>query len=149
MNDSLGVRSAQRVRNMDGDIEQSIDIHGLAANALLQAFPLQLFHDDERMAVMSFDFMNGADAGVVEHTGGASLALEPFHGLVIAGEILGKKFYCNVAPEPSVFSLVHHSHAAATKFAKNSIVRDRLADHARSARTLAGRFAVHGEAQPL
>ena len=134
---------------MDGDIEQFIDIHRLAPNALLKTLSLQLFHYDEGMAIVIFYFMNGADAGMVEHARRASFALEPLHGFMITGEIVGKKFYCNVAAKPSVFSLVHHSHAAATKFAKNSIVRDRLADHARSTRTLAGCFAVHGEAQPL
>jgi hypothetical protein len=113
---------------------------------LLQALSLQLFHDDEGMAVVIFDFVDGADGGVVKQGRGAGLALEAFHCLAVAGEIVGKKLYGDVAAEASVFRFVDHTHTAAAKLSQNSIVGDRLADHRRAARTLARRFAVHGEA---
>ncbi len=65
MNDSLGVGSGQRVCHLYADIEKVIDVHRLAPDALLQALPLQLFHDDEGMAVVIFDFEDGADGGVI------------------------------------------------------------------------------------
>ena len=146
MNDALGVRSRQRVRNLNTHIEQLVDVHGFAPDTLPQALPLQLFHDDERMAVMILDFVDGADAGVIQQGRGASLALEALHGFAIAGEVVGEKFYGHVAAQPCVFRLIDHAHATAAQFSQNSIVGDRLADHGPDPRTLARHFAIHGEA---
>ena len=101
------------------------------------------------MAVVVFDLVNGADAGMVQQGSGAGLALEALHGLAVAGEIVGEKLYGDVAAQAGVFGFVDHAHPAAAQFAQNAVMGDRLADHGRTARTLARRFAVHGEAQPL
>ena len=122
---------------------------GFAPDVLLQALALQLFHDDEGMAVMVFDFVDGADGGMVQQGRGARLALEALHGLAVAGEIVGKKLDGDMAAQAGVFRLVDHAHPAAAQFAQNAVMGDRLADQGRAARTLARRFAVHGEAQPL
>src|SRR6266852_8881697 len=148
MNNPFGVGSGQGVGDVDGDVEHFVEVHGLAPDALLQALPLQLLHHNEGMAVIVFDFEDGADGRVVEQRRGPSLTLEAFHGLAVAGEVVGKKLYGDVAAEPRVFRLVDHAHAAAPKFTQNTIVRDRLADHRHTGRYWAGRFAIHGEAQP-
>ena len=149
MNNAFGVGSGEGVGYLNSDIEQLLNVHGLATNVLLEAVPLQLFHDDEGMAVMILDFVDGADAGMVQQGGGAGLALEALHGFAVAGEIIGKKLDGDVAAEPHVFRFVDHAHAAAAQLTQNAVMGDRLADHGRTARTLAGRFAVHGEAQSL
>ena len=40
--------------------------------------PLEQFHDDERLAFMFVDIMDGADVGVVECGSGLGLAAEAF-----------------------------------------------------------------------
>ena len=116
---------------------------------LLQAFAFQLLHHNEGMAVVIFDFVDGADRGMIQQGGGPGFALEALHGLAVAGQVVGEKFYGNVAAQPGVFCLVNHSHPAAAELAQNSVVGDRLADHGDPARTLARRSAVHSEAKPL
>ena len=92
---------------------------GLAADALLQALSLQLLHDDEGMPVVIFDFVDGADAGMVQQGRGAGLALEALHGLGVAGEVVGEKFDGDVAAQPGVFRLIDHAHPAAAQLAQN------------------------------
>jgi hypothetical protein len=94
---------------------------------------------------MILDFVNGADGRVIEQRRRASLALEALHGLAVAGEVVGKKLDGNVAAEAGVFRFVDNAHSAAAQFTENAVMGDRLADHGRTARTLARRFAVHGE----
>ena len=98
MDDPLGVGSGERVGHMNGDIEEFVDIHGLAPDALLQALALQLFHDDEGMAVVVFDFVDGADAGMVQQRGGAGLALKALHGLVSPVRLSGRNFMATWRP---------------------------------------------------
>src|SRR5947209_19021612 len=65
------------------------------------------------------------DRRVVQRGGGARLALEALERLAITGEVVGEKFQGDEAPEPGVFGLVHHAHAAATEPPDNARVGDR------------------------
>ena len=47
MNDALGVAGGQRIGYLDADVEDLVDLHALAAEAVLQAHALQFFHHDE------------------------------------------------------------------------------------------------------
>jgi len=51
---------------------------GCPWDGLLQALALELFHHNERMAVMVFDLVDGADIGMVQKGSGLGLALEAF-----------------------------------------------------------------------
>src|SRR4029078_1139682 len=113
MNDAFGVGSGKGVSYLNRDIEQLVNVHGLAADVLLQALAFQLLHDDEGMAVMVLDFVDGTNAGVVQQGSGAGLAFKPLHGFAVAGEVVGEKLNGNVAPQSGVFSFVDHTHSAA------------------------------------
>ena len=84
---------------------------------------------DEVFAFGLIDLIDRADVGMIEGGGGAGLALEAVDGLGIAGELRRKKFEGYEAAKFGVFSLVHHSHAAATELVDNAVVRDGPADH--------------------
>ena len=74
MDDCLGVRRNQSVRNLHTDLENLLGFEGLASNALLQAFPFQPFHDDKGMAIVILNVVDRADVGVVQLRGGARFA---------------------------------------------------------------------------
>jgi hypothetical protein len=61
MHDPLGMRRCQCVRHLDADIKQLLRLHRMSGNALLQALALQLLHHDERMPVVIFNAVDGAD----------------------------------------------------------------------------------------
>ena len=134
MDDAFGMRSDERVGNLDGDVEKLVEFHGLAAETLLQTLAFQLLHDDERVAVVVVNLVDGADVGVVQLRGSACFTLEPLERLAIVDEGVRDELEGHVAAKTSVFRLVHDSHAAATEFSHNFVVGDRLADH-RSSRS--------------
>jgi hypothetical protein len=63
MNNSLGVRRIQRVRNFDGDIEQSVYFQRTPVDQVLQRRTVQIFHGDERPAILLANVVDGANAG--------------------------------------------------------------------------------------
>src|SRR5262249_18492989 len=114
-------------------------MHGRSPDPLLQAFALQLLHDDERMAIVVFHFVDRANAGMVQQGSGARLALKALQRLAIPGEVVRKKFDGNVAAQACVFCLIHYAHAPAAQLANNLVVRHDLANQCGLAsRSLAG-----------
>ena len=80
---------------------------------MLQRRAVEEFHDDERLAVLLADVVDGADVGMVEGGGGAGFAAEALQGLAVSGDIFGEEFEGYEAVEARVFGLVDHAHAAA------------------------------------
>ena len=76
------------------------------------------------------DFVDGADVGMIQGRGGASFAAETFQGLRVSRNIVRQEFESDEAAKFGVLGLVDHTHAAATEFLDDAVVRDGLADHA-------------------
>src|SRR5882724_3951993 len=66
---------------------------------------------------------------MVQSRGRAGFTPEPFQGLRVVREFVGKKFQGDEAPELGVFSLINHAHPTAAQLVHNTIVRDSLPDH--------------------
>ena len=73
--------------------------------SLLEAFSLQFLHDDEGMAIVVFDFMDGADARMIQLRGSAGLSLKALHGLLVASQIIGKKLHGDPPAQAGIFRL--------------------------------------------
>ena len=130
MDDSLSVAGRERVRHLDADVENLLQLDRLAAQPLLQAHAFQLLHDDERTTFVVLDVMNDADAGMIQLRGGAGLAHEAVERFAVIGQIVRDELQGDVAAEPRVLRLVNHAHAAAAKLPHNAVVGNCLADHA-------------------
>ena len=65
---------------------------------------------------------------MVQRRGGARLAPEALERVRIVGHF-GKELERDEAAELGVFGLVDHTHAAATEFLDDAVVRNSLADH--------------------
>ena len=83
MDDAFGVRGFESVGDLDGQGEQFVYFEGLAAQHLTESLAFEELHDDEVLALVLLDGVNGADIGVIEGGGGASFALEAFEELGI------------------------------------------------------------------
>ena len=128
MDDALRMRRVQRVSNLNRQLEQHLCFEPLAVDSMLERLTLQQLHDDEPLALVLADLVNGTDVGMIEGGGGPSLALKTFEDLWILGDALVQKFKRDETAEAGVFGLVDHTHTAAADFFQNAVMRDRLAD---------------------
>ncbi len=129
MHNSLGMGRDQRIRYLNGDVEDLVGFHRLTRDALFEALTLEFFHYDERMSVVVLDAVDGADIRMVELRGGASLSFESLERLGVASKILGDELQRDVAAEFEILRLIDHAHTTASEFSQDAIVGDRLADH--------------------
>jgi len=100
-----------------GKISDTVNVTRTARFALdlvFEGMAFEQLHDNERMAVLLIDVVNGADVRMVESRCGAGLAFEPFHRLRIAGEFFRQKLQCDVAPELQVFGFIPVSYTHLT-----------------------------------
>ena len=129
VNDALGVRRVERIRDLNADVEQRVDTEWLGAHPVLQCAPFQEFHREEGPSLGFLDFVDRADVWMIQRRCGARLALEALERLRIADEIVREEFQRGKPAEPRVFGLVDHTHAAAAQLLDDAIVRDGLANH--------------------
>src|SRR6516162_8794973 len=101
MNDALLMRRLQAVGDLDGKIEQRVDleerfanwpyppsvIYRFRSNTIPQGLTFQQLHHDDWLPVMFFHGIYGADVAVVEGRGGARFPLEPLQGDGVVGQL--------------------------------------------------------------
>ena len=127
VHDAFGVRRIEPICDLDCRHQQVFDLHGLPGDAVLQGYTLEILHGDKALAFMFADFVNGADVGVVQGRGGARFPAEAFQRLGVSGYIIGQKLECDEAAKGGVLGFVNHTHAAATQFFDDAVMRDSLA----------------------
>src|SRR5262249_20691925 len=75
------------------------------------------------------DFVDGADVGMIQSRGAASLPLKAINPGLLPGKLIRQEFQGHLAPELAVFGLIDHAHPAAAEPLQNPIMRDNLAGH--------------------
>src|SRR5207245_2573972 len=131
MDDPFRVRGVQRAGNLNPEVQYLLHLQRLTFDAVLQRSPFEELHDDEILAILLPDLVNGADVGMVQRGGRACLAVEAFQRCGGLGQFFGEEFQGHVAAQGAVLGLVHHAHPATTQLLQNAVMRDRFADHAR------------------
>ncbi len=131
MDDALGVRRIERIRDLNSDIDDLIERQRPAGNAMLQRHPIQELHGDEPLAIAFIDLMNGANVRVIQRRGSLRLALEASERLRILGHRIRKEFQRDEAMQLRVLGLIDNAHTTAAKFFDDAVVRYGLADHVR------------------
>src|SRR4051794_28982421 len=109
----------------------------MTGNLLFQALPFKLLHDNEGMAFIVFNAMNGADIGMIKQGSSPSFAGKALQRFGIPGEVFWDEFQRDVAPELEVFSLIDDAHTTAPEFAEDAVMGNLLTDH-ESVTTLLG-----------
>src|SRR5260370_92057 len=117
-----GVRCSQRVCNLNSDVEHLVQLNGVTGNTLFQALALQLLHNDEGMAVVLFDAMDGADMRIVQLRSCPRLTLETLQRFGVAHKIFRDELECNTAPELDVFGLIDYAHTTAAQLSQVAIL---------------------------
>src|ERR1017187_2554940 len=129
MNDPLGVCRVQCIGNFNGDGNKNVRFQRTPSDAMLQCQPVQELHGDERLPIVLADLVDRADVGVVQGGSGACFPAEAFERLRVLSYVLGQNLQCDKAAKLGVLSLIDHTHAAATEFLDDTVVRNGLVDH--------------------
>src|ERR1700685_4073890 len=98
---------------------------------MLQRYPVEKLHNQERMAILLPDLVDGADIGMIECRRRLRLPLEARQGLIVFDDFIGQKIQGDKSVEGYVLGLIDDTHAATTKLLEDPVVRDGLADHQR------------------
>jgi hypothetical protein len=129
MDNSQRVGGIQAISNFDAEREQCLQFHGTVADDVLQRRAVEVLHDDERLAILLADVMNGADIRMVERRSGFSLAAEPPQGLRILSHIFRKELQSDEAVQAGILGLVNDAPTAAAQFVDDAVMRNGSADH--------------------
>src|SRR6202034_1248927 len=96
---------------------------------MLQRQPLQILHDDERLTILSPDFVDRADIRMIQCRSCFRFSLKSSQRLRLFGYIIRQELERDKAVQAEVFSLVDHTHPAATELFDDAVMRDGLANH--------------------
>ena len=96
---------------------------------MLQSRAIEEFHNEKWPAVVTRNFVNGANIRMVQRGRSARLASKSLQRLGIFRDGFGKKFYRNEPAEFHVLGLVNYAHTTAAQFFDDAVVRDGLSDH--------------------
>ena len=91
MDDPLGVGGVERVRDLDGQVEDLVRGERLADDALFERPAFEELHGDEMPALVLVDVEDGADAGMVEGRGGLRFPLKSLEGARLLQQLLGQE----------------------------------------------------------
>jgi hypothetical protein len=66
VDDAFSVSRIKSFRNLNSEFQQFVNRHGLASDAVLQGLTIQKLHDDEWLAFVFANLVNGADIRMVK-----------------------------------------------------------------------------------
>src|SRR5579864_1345902 len=101
----------------------------MGSDKLLQRRAFQILHRNKTRAVVLANLINRADVRMIQCGSGARLSPEAFQGMRVLRQVFGKKLDGHEASKFKIFGLEHDTHAAATDFLHNPVMRDGLTDH--------------------
>src|SRR5712692_5508787 len=96
---------------------------------MLECLALEILHGDEASAVMLANFIDGANVWMIQSRSSASFTAKSFERLRVFCEVFGQKLEGNEAAQLQILRLVDDTHAPATEFFEDAVVRDGLANH--------------------
>ena len=97
-------------------------------DVLLETPSFQELHDNERLAFMLTNVVDGADVGVVQRRSGACLAEVPVDGIGVPGLGLGHELQGDMAVESGVLGSPDDSHATRADPLDQAVVQYVLSD---------------------
>ncbi len=127
MNNAFRVRRFQRVRDLDGQLEQHIHRESLLPDPQLERLPFEQLHGDEIAAIGLPDLVDGADIRMVQSRRRAGFTLKALQRRSVFFQFSRQEFQGYVPAKIHVFGFIHHAHAAATKLVQDAVVRDGFA----------------------
>ena len=129
MNDAFHMGGFECVGDVDGDGDNSICIERMGGDQVFQRCAIQKFHRDELLSVMLADLVNRADIGMVQRRSRLCLSLEAHQRQGISGYVIRQKLQRDKSVQGYILGLINDTHAAATEFLDDAVMRDDLIDH--------------------
>src|SRR5207237_10405108 len=96
---------------------------------VLQRHPIEKFHDDEKAAFLTTNFMDRANIWMVQGRSGTRLATETFERLRVLRQFIWQEFERHEAAELNLLGLEDHAHSAPTDLLDDAVVGDGLTNH--------------------
>src|SRR5437868_6948314 len=112
VHDAFRVGGIERVRNIDRERHQQIEVERTVADQVFESLPLEILHGDEGAAVLFPNVINRADVRMIQARGGLSFAAKAGEQMLVGSDVLGKELERDEAAKTGVFSLEDHSHPA-------------------------------------
>ena len=134
MEDALFVGGVESVGELDADVDGARNGKGAGGDEFVEGLAFEQLHSDECSAIVFFDGVNRANAGMIERGSRAGFTEETLEGLFVAMRGLRKKLQGHTAAELGVFGFVDDAHAAAAKLAEDFVVGNGLIEHGRGAK---------------
>src|SRR6202161_4068723 len=122
MDDALGVRNFQAVRQLNGDVQKLGYSNRLFGDALLESLAFQQLHRNEGALFKFPDIVNRANVWVIQRRREARIALKTLDCLGITPNIAGKKLQRNLPAKTRVLRLVNDAHASACNNFEDGVV---------------------------
>ena len=104
---------------------------GSRGQPLEHGLPLEQLHRDERLAIVLFDLVNGADVGMIQGGGGLGFALQQAQRRRGVGQLLRQELERHPPAELEILGLIHHAHAPAADHRHDAVVGHLLPDQSR------------------
>ena len=107
-------------------IEHHFDLQWLASDPVPKCLAFKQLHGDESTPIGFVNLEDRADIRVVQRGSSFDFSLKTADGLPIVGEFVEEELQGDVATEFDVFRLIDDTHPAATDFAEDAVVGNRL-----------------------
>ena len=112
MNDPCAMRGAQRVGDLDADLERTREWRAAAFEERGQRLAAHVLHHEERLLAGLADVVNRENPRMIQGGARLRLLLEPPEAIGITGECRGEQLDGNRAAEQRVTRELHLAHAA-------------------------------------
>jgi hypothetical protein len=127
VDDAVLVGRGQTVRRLRADFQHLLLGEGRALIA--QRLPVHMLHDDEELAVMLLDVVDGANVRMVERRRRACLLQKARPCIRLCRHLRREKFQRDFAIEFGIDGEIHLAHAARAEVLKDLVMCNGLTDH--------------------
>ena len=112
VDDILPVRFGEPCGNLHGDVDRLLEGQRAIGDLFPEALAFYILHRDERLSVLLVDLEDRTDIRMIESGGRLRLADEAFPGLLVTGELPGKKLERYGAAQLRILRPVDDAHPA-------------------------------------
>src|SRR5260370_11709454 len=109
VDDAFGMGGVERIGDLNGKVHNLLGRERATSNAYIQGHAFEQLHGDKAAPGIFANFINGANVGMVQGGGGASLALETFEDLRVMGHFIGQELEGHVAAELEILGFKDHT----------------------------------------
>jgi hypothetical protein len=135
VDDALAVRRLQSIRRLHRPVDQQGQAWPRTFEPRLQRLAFQVLHREKRLvSLILADVVNRADVRMIDRGGRPGFAPESVQRTRVGSNVVGQKFQRYKPAKTRVLGTVNHTHASATDFLDDAVMRYGLAGHALGSR---------------